>query len=98
MEDSVLNVDGAAQLLNVSRDTIYRLARDGTIPGRKVGSQWRFSEAVLMAWLRDGGATDDAPPTRGGATAAFDSPHDVDTLNGESMPEQSQPGSTISKG
>ncbi len=61
MEDAVLAVDGAAQLLNVSHDTIYRLARDATIPGRKVGNQWRFSKAALLAWLRDAAPTGRSP-------------------------------------
>ena len=93
MEDSVLNVDGAARLLGVSHDTIYRLARDATFPGKKVGSQWRFSKAALFAWVRHGVAKVASP-----SPVAVGSLHDVDPLNGESMQEQSQPSSTISKG
>ena len=93
MEDTVLGVDGAARLLDVSHDTIYRLARNGMMPGRKVGSQWRFSKAVLFAWLRDATVEE-----RSHSAAPVDSPHQVDPLNDESMQEQSQPDSTISKG
>ena len=82
MEDAVLAVEGAAQLLNVSHDTIYRLARDAAIPGRKVGNQWRFSRAALLAWLRD------APPTgRPPSSAAVGSPNNVNSTICESPPE-----------
>jgi excisionase family DNA binding protein len=37
----------------VNRSTIYRLVRDGQLPGFKVGGQWRFSEAMLRAWVSD---------------------------------------------
>ena len=32
MDQSILDVDGAARLLGVSKDTIYHLARTGKIP------------------------------------------------------------------
>lgn len=69
MDDMVLSVDGVAQLLNVSHDTVYRLARDTVIPGRKVGSQWRFSKAAVLAWLRD-----EALMEASAASIAVDSP------------------------
>jgi len=33
-----------ASMLQVSENTIYRMARRGDIDGLKVGHQWRFSE------------------------------------------------------
>lgn len=47
----VLLVEEAACLLRVSTKTLMRLARNGEIPGRKVGRAWRFSRTELMAWL-----------------------------------------------
>ena len=47
----VLLVEEAALLLRVSTKTLMKLARNGGIPGRKVGRAWRFSRAELMAWL-----------------------------------------------
>ena len=35
------------EYLNVRVQTIYLLAREGKIPGRKVGGRWRFSKAAL---------------------------------------------------
>jgi len=93
MEDSVLNVDGAARLLGVSHDTIYRLAREATIPGQKVGSQWRFSKVALFAWVRRG------VPKGIPSLVAVDSRHDVAPPNDQSVQERhGQADSTISKG
>jgi excisionase family DNA binding protein len=46
--------------------TVYRLAQQRQLPGRKVGRQWRFSRPLLDAWLmspehrHDGAGHDDA--------------------------------------
>lgn len=47
----VLNVDEAAALLRVNSETVRMLARDGRLPGRHVGKEWRFSRTALLAWL-----------------------------------------------
>lgn len=41
----------AAEYLSVHVRTIYRLAKNGEIPGRKVGGSWRFKKDALDAWL-----------------------------------------------
>ena len=41
----------AAEYLSVHVRTIYRLAKSGTIPGRKVGGGWRFKKETLERWL-----------------------------------------------
>jgi excisionase family DNA binding protein len=41
----------AGEYLNVHVRTIYRLAKNGLIPGRKLGGRWRFSKATLDEWL-----------------------------------------------
>ena len=33
------------------RDVLYGLAEARKLPGRKLGSAWRFSRAALVAWL-----------------------------------------------
>lgn len=48
----VLTADEAANLLRVSTKTILTLARDGVLPGEKVGRAWRFLRADLLAYLR----------------------------------------------
>jgi excisionase family DNA binding protein len=41
----------AAEYLSVHVRTIYRLAKNGEIPGRKVGGSWRFKKGALDEWL-----------------------------------------------
>jgi len=41
----------AAKYLNLHVRTIYRLAKNGKLPGRKVGRSWRFSKDALDKWL-----------------------------------------------
>ncbi len=47
----VLNVAQAAQLLQLDDKVVVALAEAGTLPGRKLGDQWRFSRAAVLAWL-----------------------------------------------
>jgi len=41
----------AADYLSVHVRTIYRLAKNGEIPGRKIGGSWRFKKEALDQWL-----------------------------------------------
>jgi excisionase family DNA binding protein len=45
--DEVLTLREAAELLKVSKRTLVRLSIDKKVPSFKVGSQWRYSRAVL---------------------------------------------------
>ncbi len=53
----ILTLEQAAQLLQVSTRTIQRLVKTGEIPGRQVGSQWRFDRDRLRQWVRGEEAT-----------------------------------------
>ena len=48
----ILTLAQAAEYLQVSERTILRMLKDGKIPGRQVGSQWRFDREQLRAWVR----------------------------------------------
>jgi excisionase family DNA binding protein len=50
----VLDVAQAAELLQVAGSAVLELAESGELPGRKVGGEWRFARAAVLAWL--GGA------------------------------------------
>jgi excisionase family DNA binding protein len=50
-QKEILNVEEAALLLRISRDTVYVLAEQGKIPSRKVGKHWRFHRATLLKWV-----------------------------------------------
>ena len=48
-----LSIGEVAAKLGVNATTVYRLAQRGTLPGFKVGSQWRFSGEQLDSWVAD---------------------------------------------
>lgn len=54
MDQNILDVDGAARLIGVSKDTIYALARTGKIPAIRVGREWRFTRQGLISWISNG--------------------------------------------
>lgn len=47
----VMSVRELADYLRLSVHTVYRLAEQGKLPGRKVGKHWRFHRDVIVAWL-----------------------------------------------
>jgi excisionase family DNA binding protein len=53
-EKEVLNVEEAAEFLGFAPYTIREKARDGQIPGRKIGGEWRFSRRRLLEWVEEG--------------------------------------------
>lgn len=55
--DEVLTPDEAAQLLKVSKKTLLRHARDGQVPGVKLGRVWRFRRSELLDLLTTPGAS-----------------------------------------
>jgi excisionase family DNA binding protein len=52
-EEDVLDLNQAAELLKVSDRTLWGLAREGRVPSRRVGKQYRFSRSQLLEWIRD---------------------------------------------
>ncbi len=46
--DEILTASQVADLLQVHLRTIYKLVRQGAIPGRKFGGGWRFSKAEIL--------------------------------------------------
>jgi len=51
--DPLLTVKQLATYLNVNERTVLKLVADGTLPGVKVGNQWRFRKAMIDTWLDD---------------------------------------------
>jgi len=47
----MMTLDEVADYLRLHRSTVYRFAREGIIPGFKVGSQWRFSRERVDQWM-----------------------------------------------
>lgn len=48
----ILTAEQAAELLQVSLRTVLQLARDGALPGHKVGRAWRFCRSDVIAYVR----------------------------------------------
>jgi excisionase family DNA binding protein len=47
----VLTAGEAAALLRTDEETVRKMAESGTLPGRKLGDEWRFSRAAILEWL-----------------------------------------------
>jgi len=47
----MMTLEEVAKYLRLHRSTVYRLAREGIIPGFKVGSQWRFHKGRVDQWM-----------------------------------------------
>ena len=47
----VLTPAQAATLLQVNEDAVLALAEEGRLPARRIGDEWRFARAAVVAWL-----------------------------------------------
>ena len=56
-----MTLSEVASFLRVHRNTVYRLARSGKLPGFKTGTDWRFERAAVEAWMRSRDETTAAP-------------------------------------
>lgn len=55
-EQELLGLEAAAELLCVSKSTMYRLLDQGKLRGMKAGKQWRFRKEDLLDYLQRGPA------------------------------------------
>jgi general secretion pathway protein E len=53
-QEEMLSLEEAADVLSVSKSTLYRMIERKEVKGRKVGRQWRFSRADVQAYLDRG--------------------------------------------
>ena len=47
----ILNLEETAEYLRVSNQTVYNMIRDGRIKAYKIGREWKFLRADIMAYL-----------------------------------------------
>jgi excisionase family DNA binding protein len=47
----ILTVEEAAALLGISTKTFAKVLREGDIPGRKIGREWKFARQALIDWV-----------------------------------------------
>lgn len=61
MPHSDFDVAGLARYLHVSPAQVAKMAERGSVPGRRIGGQWRFARAEIHHWLEGRiGAADEA--------------------------------------
>ena len=53
MSPELLNVEEVAKVLQLHVMTVYRLVKEGKLPGFKVGGRWRFHRSALDDWMVD---------------------------------------------
>ncbi len=53
MASEILTVGQVAELLHLHPMTVYRLAKEGKLPGFKVGGRWRFDRGAMEIWMVD---------------------------------------------
>jgi len=58
----LLTMEEVAKILHVPKGRAYALARHGIIPGIVcIGRQRRVNAAILEAWIRNGGSSQEIP-------------------------------------
>jgi excisionase family DNA binding protein len=55
--DEILTASQVADLLQVHPRTVYKLVKQGSIPGRKFGGGWRFSRNEILLMISPQGAS-----------------------------------------
>jgi excisionase family DNA binding protein len=54
MEKEIMTIEEAAAYLQIGKRSLYKLAKEGKIPGKKVLNKWRFRKASLSEWVDQG--------------------------------------------
>jgi excisionase family DNA binding protein len=55
--EPILDSEEAATLLKIHPKTLQKLARNGKIPGFRIGKLWGFRASALNRWLESNAAT-----------------------------------------
>ena len=65
MIEAWVSVEGIAEHLGVSKDTVYAWIAKKSMPAHRVGRLWKFQGSEVDRWVRSGGASDDLATTGG---------------------------------
>ena len=49
--EEILTATQVASLLQIHPRTVYKLVKEGSLPGKKFGGGWRFSKLEIMAMV-----------------------------------------------
>jgi len=50
---TVMTLEEVSRYLRINKSTVYRMARDGTLPAWKLGNVWRFKKEAIERWIAD---------------------------------------------
>jgi excisionase family DNA binding protein len=50
--EPVVDSEEAARFLNINPKTLQKMARNGAVPGYRIGKLWKFRISDLDSWLR----------------------------------------------
>jgi excisionase family DNA binding protein len=53
LDHEILTVKDICEILRVNQSTIYKLVREGRIPGFRIGSDWRFLKEGIVRWMAE---------------------------------------------
>ena len=54
MEKGILTIAEAAGFLQISKKSLYELAKDERVSGIKILNKWRFDKESVKAWVSNG--------------------------------------------
>ncbi|MBI1953033.1 MAG: helix-turn-helix domain-containing protein [Candidatus Omnitrophica bacterium] len=49
----LMTIEEVAAYMQVSRFTVYRLAKERSMPATRIGRQWRFQKEEIDRWMRE---------------------------------------------
>ena len=55
MNNEVMDINGLADFLGMSRTKVYNMAQNEKIPLAKIGRKYRFVKSEIIEWLKQGG-------------------------------------------
>jgi excisionase family DNA binding protein len=63
--EDFFTIDELAEYLRVHPTTVYRLLRQGRLPGFRVGGNWRFRRTLIEQWQAEQSCMTRSPIGRG---------------------------------
>jgi len=70
MEKELLTAKEVAAYLNINEKMVYRLVREGRLPGTRITGKWTFSRELVKDWIASHSISESLPPplSSGGVT------------------------------
>ena len=53
MKDEIMTIKDLSLYLKINEKTIYKLTKQGKLPGVKIGGMWRFKKEAIDNWMMD---------------------------------------------